>query len=87
MSKFLMNIQQKFSNATKYINISIFLLTFLIGIIYIYNFDYNRKVIVNPTPYNIDKIEYKDEAENCYSYKIKDVACPSNKNKIKNLPV
>ena len=36
MSKFLMNIQQKFSNATKYINISIFLLTFLIGIIYIY---------------------------------------------------
>ena len=87
MSKFFTNIQQKFNNATKYINVSIFLITFLIGILYIYNFDYNRKVEVIPTPYNIDKIEYKDEAANCYGYKIKDVICPSDKNKIKILPV
>ena len=87
MSKFFTNIQQKFISVTKYINVSIFLITFLIGLIYIYNFDYNRKVEVNTTPYNIDKIEYKDEAENCYGYKIKDVKCPSDKNKVKLLPV
>jgi len=87
MSKFFTNIQQKFNNATKYINISIFLITFLLGLIYIYTFDYNRKVEVYPTPNNIDKIEYKDEAENCFSYKIKDVECPSDKNKIKLLPL
>jgi len=87
MNNLLINIQKKFNNATKYINISIFLITFLLGLIYIYFFDYNRKVEVNPTPYNIDKIEYKDEAENCYSYKIKDIKCPSDKNKIKLLPV
>jgi hypothetical protein len=52
-----------------------------------YCFDYNRKVVVYPTPHNIDKIEYKDEAGNCYGYKIKEVKCPSDKSKIKNLPL
>ena len=87
MSKVFTNIKQKIVGATKYINVSVFLITFLIGLIYIYNFDYNRKVEVYPTPNNIDKIEYKDEAENCFNYKIKDVTCPSDKNKIKLLPL
>jgi hypothetical protein len=87
MKKFFAKLQQQFYNATKYINISIFLITFLLGLIYIYYFDYNRKVEVYPTPHNIDKIEYKDEAENCFNYKIKDVKCPSDKNKIKLLPI
>ena len=43
MSKFFTNIQHKFSNATKYINVSIFLITFLLGLIYIYFFDYKEK--------------------------------------------
>ena len=59
MSKVFTNIKQKIIGATKYINVSVFLITFLIGLIYIYNFDYNRKVEVYPTPNNIDKIEYK----------------------------
>jgi hypothetical protein len=87
MRKFFTSIQQKFISVTKYINISIFLLTFLLGLIYIYCFDYKRKVEVYPTPHNIDKIEYKDEAENCFNYRIKDVECPSDKNKIKLLPL
>ena len=60
-------------SSTKYINITVFLITFLLGLTYMYCFDYNRKVVVYPTPHNIDKIEYKDEAGNCYGYKIKDV--------------
>ena len=87
MSNFFTNIQQKFIGVTKYINVTIFLITFLIGLTYIYCFDYKRKVEVFPTPHNIDKIEYKDEAENCINYKIKDVKCPSDKHKIKLLPL
>jgi hypothetical protein len=52
-----------------------------------YCFEYNRKVVVYPSPHNIDNIEYKDEAGNCYGYKIKDVKCPSDKSKIENLPL
>jgi hypothetical protein len=78
----------KFINSiTKYINISVFLITFLLGLLYIYYIDYNRRVIVYPSRYNIDKIEYKDEAENCFEYKVKDVKCPTDKSKIENLPL
>ena len=87
MPNFLSNIFKTVNSSSKYVNFTIFLLTFLIGLTYIYCFDYNRKVVVYPTPHNIDKIEYKDEAGNCYGYKIKDVKCPSNKSKIENLPL
>jgi hypothetical protein len=76
-----------FNSTSKYINISVFLLTFLLGLLYIYYIDYYRRVIVYPTRYNIDKIEYKDEAENCFGYKVKEVNCPSDKSKIENLPL
>ena len=77
----------KMYSLTKYINITIFLITFLLGLTYIYCFEYNRQVVVFPTPHNVDKIEYKDEAENCYGYKIKEVKCPSDKSKIESLPL
>lgn len=54
MSNFVTNIQQKFNNATKYINVSIFLITFLLGLIYIYTFDYNTNKN-NTFDYNINK--------------------------------
>ena len=75
------------NSISKYINISVFLITFLLGLLYIYYIDYNRRVIVYPSRYNIDKIEYKDEAENCFEYKVKDVKCPTDKSKIENLPL
>ena len=87
MANFFSNIMKNINSASKYVNISIFLLAFLIGLIYIYCFDYNRKVEVYPTPHNIDKVEYKDEAENCFSYKIKEITCPDDKSKIQNLPM
>ena len=71
----------------KYINVTVFLLTFLMGLIYIYYFDYNRRVIVYPNRYNIDKIEYKDEAENCFNYIVKEVPCPSDKTGIEIVPL
>jgi hypothetical protein len=36
----------------------------------------NKKIIVYPTPQNISKIQYKDVAENCFSYVSKEVPCP-----------
>ncbi len=81
------DLLKKMTTVTKYINISVFLFAFLLGLVYIYCFDYNRKVEVYPTPYNIDKVEYKDEAENCFSYKVKDVTCPSDKATIAHLPI
>jgi hypothetical protein len=76
-----------FNSISKYINITVFLITFLLGLLYIYYIDYNRRVIVYPNRYNIDKIEYKDEAENCFGYKVQEINCPSDKSKIENVPL
>jgi len=75
------------NSISKYINISVFLITFLLGLLYIYYIDYSRRVVVYPNRYNIDKIEYKDEAENCFEYKVQEVKCPSDKSKIENVPL
>jgi hypothetical protein len=83
LNKFLTKIY----SFSKYLNFTVFLSTFLLGLIYMYCFEYNRKVVVYPTPHNIDKIEYKDEAGNCYGYKTKEVKCPSDKSKITTLPL
>ena len=82
MANIFNKVFNKIYSFFKYVNITVFLLTFLLGLTYIYCFDYNRQVVVFPTPHNIDKIEYKDEAENCYGYKVKEVKCPSDKSKI-----
>jgi hypothetical protein len=76
-----------FNSISKYINITVFLITFLLGLLYIYYIDYNRRVIVYPNRYNIDKIEYKDEAENCFGYKVQEINCPSDKSKIEIVPL
>jgi hypothetical protein len=38
----------------------------------------NKKIIVYPTPQNISKIQYKDVAENCFSFVSNEVPCPEN---------
>ena len=75
------------NSISKYINIRVFLITFLLGLLYIYYIDYGRRVIVYPNRHNIDKIEYKDEAENCFGYKVQEVKCPSDKSKIEIVPL
>ena len=37
--------------------------------------------------YNIDDIEYKDVAENCFKFKYNKLQCPSDKGKIKTIPI
>jgi hypothetical protein len=32
---------------------------------------------MHPTPDNIDKYQYKDKADNCFSYQMKEVKCPA----------
>ena len=60
----------------KYISISVFLISFFIGIIFIYLSKPELKVIkLSPTPDNCNSILYKDKAEICYKYTGKVVEC------------
>ena len=69
------------------INIKYFLIALFVGLIYIYFNDDKRKIIIYPTLSNNDKVEFRDNAFNCYKYNMKEVKCPMNKNSIKNIPI
>ena len=72
----------------KYINFPVFLLSLAIGILFVYLFQPELNVIyVYPTPDNENKILYKDKTDNCFKFNAKEVDCPNDKNKIKNIPI
>jgi hypothetical protein len=65
----------------KFISLKMFIASFVIGLFFVYMIgSENKKIIVYPTPQNITKIQYKDVAENCFSYVSKEVPCPENGN-------
>jgi hypothetical protein len=70
----------------KILNIKVFLISLLVGLIFMF-FDATKKNIsVFPTPSNIDIVEYKDIAGNCFEYTMENVECP-DKSKINNIPI
>ncbi len=46
-----------------------------------------KYIIKYPNPQDSHKTIYKDASENCYKYKSEEVQCPSDKNRIKNIPI
>ena len=72
----------------KYINFPVFLLSLAVGIFFVYLFQSELNVVyVYPTPDNVDKVEYKDKADNCFQFESQEVRCPSDRTKIKSIPV
>jgi hypothetical protein len=70
------------------ISVPVFLISLSIGIFFVYIFGSDRKIIyVYPTPENIEKILYRDKADNCFSLEAKEVKCPTDSSKITNIPV
>ena len=65
-----------------------FILSFAIGSFFVYITQSKPKiVIVYPTPDNIDKLQYKDNADNCYHFKSNNVECPKDSNSIHHIPI
>lgn len=69
------------------INITIFLGAFFLGLLFIYYFDDKKVITVYPTPHNKNDIEFKDKAENCFSYEVEEIKCPDDEKLIENLPI
>lgn len=65
-----------------------FLISLVIGLFVVYVFNPTPTVIyVYPTPENIDKLQYKDYANNCYEFTSKEVKCPNDKKLINIIPI
>lgn len=71
-----------------FINLPAFLISLAIGLLFVYLTEPPHKIVyVYPTPENVNDIEYRDKADNCFEYKMKNVECPSDKSKIKSIPM
>ena len=72
----------------KYIDIRIFLISLSIGLFYIYIAeDYKKVIVMYPTPDNVDTLQYKDKTDNCFTYNLKELNCPSDDNLIHNIKI
>tara|TARA_Y100000992_G_C21250623_1_gene485662 strand:- start:222 stop:455 length:234 start_codon:yes stop_codon:yes gene_type:complete len=72
----------------KYINFKAFLISFAVGVFYIYlTDDYKKVIIVYPTPDNIDKNVFLDKSNNCFKYRLNQAKCPNDLSKIVDVGV
>lgn len=70
-----------------YISIPIFLISFTIGLFFIYILGPEMKTIyIYPSPENTNKVLFKDKADNCFYFDEKIVNCPNDKD-IFNIPI
>jgi len=72
----------------KYISIPAFLLSFTIGLFFVYVLGGEMKTIyIYPSPENIDKVLFKDKADNCFTFEEVNVECPSDLSLISEIPI
>jgi len=72
----------------KYIDLKIFIISFSIGLFFVYILGSDKKVIyVYPNPTNINDYIVQDKTNNCFKYNYKEVNCPTDTFSIKQAPM
>ena len=70
----------------KYINIPVFVVAFILGLLFVHLSDVpTEKIVVYPTPENAGTLEYADKAKNCFVFRQNKVECP--KTGVKKIPI
>lgn len=70
------------------IHLLAFILSFSIGVFFVYTMMPDQKhIMVYPSPDNIDHIQYKDQADNCFAFKQTKAQCPSDSSSIFQTPI
>lgn len=71
-----------------YISIRAFLISFSIGLFFVYVLGPEmKKIYIYPSPETIGKVLFKDKADNCFSFEEEIVECPTDKTKISTIPI
>ena len=71
-----------------YISFPAFIVSLAIGLLFVYALGTDKKTIyIYPSPENVDKILFKDKADQCFSLKPEEVECPSNNSLFGKVPI
>jgi hypothetical protein len=71
-----------------YISIPIFFISFAIGIFFVYILGPEMKTIyIYPNPENVDKVLFRDKADNCFTFEEHIVECPKDESLISSIPI
>jgi hypothetical protein len=71
-----------------YISLPAFLISFAIGLFFIYVLGPEMKTIyIYPSPENIHKVLFKDKADNCFYFEEEIVECPKDETQISTIPI
>jgi|TARA_R110002072_G_scaffold293386_2_gene462698 hypothetical protein len=69
-------------------SLPVFILSLILGLLFIYLSESEKEVVyVYPTPYNLDKVEYKDSVGNCFDFSADKLKCPDDNTLIKKIPI
>ena len=72
----------------EYISFRVFIVSFAIGLFFAYIYGPEMKTIyIYPSPENIDKVIFKDKADNCFSFQANEVECPKNQSILSKIPL
>jgi hypothetical protein len=73
---------------SKYISLPIFLISFSLGLFFIYITGPEIKTVyIYPSPETYMKTHYKDSANQCFEFKPVETSCPINPFSVKTIPV
>lgn len=73
---------------SKYVSIPVFIISFIVGLLFIYILGEDRKIIYKyPSPENYKNILFKDKSEQCFQFKPVETNCPINPLSIKVVPI